>query len=499
MNASPTYAIGDPMLKDLWVDPVYGDDTASGRSRSEAVRTIGGAWARVPPEGAPHGWRILLAPGAYASPDSGQWVLEDRVYGPDRPIVFQSADGAESVELPAVFFNRCRGIYLLNLTFKAAGNKQVIPSNNIVLHFAESQDLLVRGVTAAGLDGPHGLPLLTFKANQCLRIYVEDCDLSNASANALDYVAVHYGHIVRSSFHKTKAECMYVKGGSAYFLIAGNEMFDGKNHGVLAGQGTGFQFMVPPWLHYEAYDIKIVNNVIHDAGGGIATTGGYNILMAWNTCYRVGSNRDTIVIGQGGRGWIGERPKKADEHFALGGWCNPCGKEAYDIPCRNVRVCNNLIYNPDGYESRFAHIGLSGPVPTEPGSNLPPVARCDEGLVLRGNVIWNGAPDKPLLDDVEGMYHLAARPTADETAIRRENWINTFRPDLADPERGDFRPVSGGSLSGVQPVAIGDYDWSDAPQRPPVPCGNLDNEVNADRAGRSRAQRNCVGAYAFES
>ena len=25
-----------------------------------------------------------------------------------------------------------------------------------------------------------------------------------------------------------------------------------------------FEYMTSPWLHYEAYDIKFVNNVIHD-------------------------------------------------------------------------------------------------------------------------------------------------------------------------------------------------------------------------------------------
>ncbi|MCW8131598.1 MAG: right-handed parallel beta-helix repeat-containing protein [Planctomycetota bacterium] len=497
MDVAPAYATGNPVLKDLWVDPAAGDDAASGRSRAEALRTLGAAWARIPREGCAHGWRVLCAPGVHLPPDNGQWLFDDRAYAPERPIVFQSEKGAASLELPQVLFLRCRGIQVLDLTFKATGNKQVIPSDNIVLHFVYSQDVLVRGVTAVGLEGPNGLPLLTVKANQCQRVYVEDCDFSGAGGNALNFGAVHYGHVVRSRFHKTGAECMYVKGGSAHHLIAGNEMFDGKNHGVLAGQGTGFQYMIPPWLHYEAYDVKIVNNVVHDAGSGIATTGGYNILLAWNTCYRVGTSRDTIVIGMGGHGWFGERPKIVDEYFALGGWCTPEGTELYNIPCKNVTVCNNVIYNPDGFESRHAHIGLSGPVKNPPGCNLPEYSRADDGLVLRGNAIWNGAKDKPLLDDVENMYHLAARPTADAAAILRENAVNTLRPELIDPERGDFRPVPGGSLIRLAPTEIADFPGGDAPTRPPVPAGTLDNAVPLDRAGRPRAQNNCIGAYAF--
>ena len=45
--------------------------------------------------------------------------------------------------------------------------------------------------------------------------------------------------------------------------------------------------MVPPWTHYEAYDIKFTNNVLHDVdGAAFGVWGGFNILMAHNTAYR---------------------------------------------------------------------------------------------------------------------------------------------------------------------------------------------------------------------
>lgn len=495
MNVSPKYDIGSPVLKNLWVDPVSGRDDADGSSRTQALRTLLAAWNRIPQRLDGHGWQILLCPGKYEPQPHGHIWLDDRKGTRECPIVIRPADAPQSSVLPGVFFRRSSFVYLLDVRLEAPGNMQVIPSDNIVLHYADCEDLLVRGVTAVGLEGPNGLPFLTLKANQCLRIYIEDGDYSGASGNALDYVAVHYGHIVRNRFHKTKAECMYVKGGSAYHLIAGNEMFDGKNHGVLAGQATGFQYMVPPWLHYEAYDIKIVNNVIHDAGSGLATFGGYNILMAWNTCYRVGSNRDAIVLGTGGRGWFGDRPSNVDEYLRLGGWSQPQGSEGYNIPCKNVLVCNNVIYNPDGYESRCATFGISGPVPTPEGSNLPNPSRTDDGLVIRGNVIWNGPATKPLLDDVEKEYHLAAKPTFDPAELLRNNAINNLRPELIDPDRGDFRPVPNGNLYS-QPLAVTpDFTWTDAPTSPLVPQGNLDNTVPTDRAGAPRRPRNCIGAY----
>lgn len=499
MDANPRYEIGSPVLKDLWVDPVKGNDAADGATRASALRSIQAAWNKLPERLDGHGYRILLCPGKYPPPATDQILLEHKRGSRACPIVMQSADGTQTVELPQLSFKHCHWIYLLDVKLVAAGTKGVIPSENIVLHYAWCEDVLVRGVTAIGLEGSHGFPFLTMKANQTKRIYIEDNDFSGAEGNAIDLAVVHYGHIVRNRLHNTLSECMYVKGGSAYFLIANNELFNARNHGIAAGQGTGFQYMLPPWLHYEAYDIKVVNNLIRDCGGGLAIFGGYNILMAWNTCYRVGANRDTLVIGPGGRGWNGPRPPNVDEYLKLGGWCHPQGGqdgvESYNIPNRNGLVCNNVIYNPDGFESRFAHIGLSGDVSGVAGSNLPKIVRADDNLVVRGNVIWNGPATKPLFDDVENMYHLAARPTADPKPFLEHNAINTLKPQLADPERGDFRPLPGGNLAQFKPVALPDFNWSDAPTPPAVPPGNPDNQVPIDRDGKPRSAHNCIGAH----
>src|SRR5205085_2837999 len=76
--------------------------------------------------------------------------------------------------------------------------------------------------------------------------------------------------------------------------------------GYTAGQGTGFQFMVSPWLHYETYDLKVVNNVIHDVeGAGLGANGSYNALFAYNTVYRSGTRDHLIELGYGARGCDG--------------------------------------------------------------------------------------------------------------------------------------------------------------------------------------------------
>jgi hypothetical protein len=45
--------------------------------------------------------------------------------------------------------------------------------------------------------------------------------------------------------------------------------------------------MVNPWIQYEAYGMKMTNNVIYDVwGAGLGVIGGYSVLVAHNSLYR---------------------------------------------------------------------------------------------------------------------------------------------------------------------------------------------------------------------
>lgn len=115
-------------------------------------------------------------------------------------------------------------------------------------------------------------------------------------------------------------------------------------------QSTGFEFMTPPWLQYEAYDIKVgwrrwlpvaalanamarhtrvlllpahlasmplflphphpqfINNIIHDIeGAGFGVWGCYDCMLAYNTLVRVGSRSQVIEIVFGERSCDGEQ------------------------------------------------------------------------------------------------------------------------------------------------------------------------------------------------
>ena len=152
----------------------------------------------------------------------------------------------------------------------------------------------------------------------------------------LDFVAVQYGNILNNRIHNSGDDCMVLKGGTAYFRIEGNEVYDCSVVGFSAGQGTGFEFMVSPWLHYEAYDLKFVSNVIHDIrNAGVAVRGGYSILMVYNTLYRVGidngAGASLLLVGQGSRSCDGDAAACESRHDAGGLGTNNCrGKRRMD-------------------------------------------------------------------------------------------------------------------------------------------------------------------------
>lgn len=56
---------------------------------------------------------------------------------------------------------------------------------------------------------------------------------------------------------------------------------------LVAGMFSGYNGATYPWINYDAYDIKVTNNIVHDVwGAGLSVWGGYNILMAHNTLYK---------------------------------------------------------------------------------------------------------------------------------------------------------------------------------------------------------------------
>lgn len=484
-----TYDTGSPTLTDIWVDRAHGSDSNSGATRAEAVATLNEAWNRIPGGTLTvTGYRIQLAAGRYPE-DEVPAFWEARRGSYQFPIILNSADGRGMAVLPNLNIYDCHYFYLIGIQIEANGGD--------ALHFELCSSMLVRNAVIKGIgdvDNYEG-PQEAFKVNQSQYIYVEDSDISGGWDNAIDFVAVQYGHIVGNRIHRAHEWCMYLKGGSAGFRIEGNELYDAVTGGFTAGQGTGFEYMVSPWLHYEAYDFKFFNNIIHDVEGpGMGVNGGYNVLLAYNTLYRVGRTSHGIEIVFGSRSCDGDAAR-CHQNLLLGGWGTDVPGNAESIPSRNVFVYNNLLLNPDGYASAWQHFAVYGPRTAAAAANIPTPVRSDVNLQIRGNVIWNGPTDLPLGIEGEDQGCQATNPTCFAGQLRSDNAINTLKPVLVNPSGRDFRPAAGSGLFTAQTFVIPDFPGGDRPQPPQAPAGLLDNQITRDFDLMARASSSPPGAF----
>lgn len=484
------YDIGAPTLTTLYVSP-NGDDNNDGRAETRSLRTLAAAWQRVPNdlEAAGSGYRIVMAAGTYPESNLPNY-LDGRHGSRAYPIIIAAQTPGTVVLAGDLNIHDTRYLYLLDLA--------IVPNPaGDVLHCELCDHLLVRGCR---LDGG-GAAQETVKINQSQYIYLENNEISGAWDNAIDYVAVQYGHATGNRVHHAGDWCQYAKGGSAYLRIEGNTYSHCGTGAFSAGQGTGFQFMSSPWLHYEAYGLRFVNNLAHDIeGAAVGASGGYNVLFAHNTFYRIGGRSHLFEAVSGSRSCDGNPGdpgrERCQAYLNAGGWGTTVvdnGNNAARIPNRHVYVFNNIFYNPSGTASRWQHFQIFGALANDVASNIPSDARSDRDLILRGNVVWNGDSTMPL--GIEGSDACQpGHPTCTADTLRAENAINVFEPQLANPASGDFRPMASGNLSGYAGAAIPDFNWADRPTSPLAPAGTSGNAVPRDWAGVARGATPRAGA-----
>lgn len=459
------YEIGSPQLIPLYVSP-SGDDSHSGDTADQALRTITEAWQRIPSgiSLTESGYHILILPGNYGYEDVPNY-WESRYGTYESPILIEAVEGANTVFIPVMNMFDMKYVYLLNLNLGPSGD---------AIHCEACDHFLVRGTTIYGGDPQAYEAQESMKINQSQYVYLEDNDISGAFDNAVDFVAVQHGHILNNRIHHAADWCMYLKGGSAHFYIAGNEFYDCGTGGFTAGQGTGFQFMNEAYTQYEAYDIQFVDNRIHDTeGAGIGVNGGYNILLAFNTMINVGQRSHLIEFVFGSRSCDGQEGdtgrERCDEFAANGGWGNNLvadGENYVRIPNRNIYFYNNIVYNPAPYRSQWQHLMIAGAYTDtnmQAGSSVPLPTLADDNLQIRGNIIWNGDASMPL--GIEELDACASdNPTCNQVQLYADNAINTLEPNLSDFHfSGDFMALS-----------IPAFEWDDA-----LPAGIINISIPA--------------------
>ncbi len=473
------YNIGAPTnMVDIWVNPTSGSDSASGDSRATALRTLAAAWNRIPTRSTlTRGYHIHIMPGNLASTSQPNY-WESKWGTRAAPIIIEGADPGRTAHLASVNVFDCRYLYFINLAFDRE------PQD--IIHCEQCTAFLLRDLTIAGR---RGATWEAVKINQCKGVYIENCDISGADDNAVDIFAVEFGHILDSKMHNANW-CVYHKGGSAHHLVARNEIYSCGESGYAAGQGGGLEFMVPPYLRYESYDIRVINNYIHDVwGAGLGVYGSYHIEMAYNTLRKVGERSHAIEVLLGGRSCDGDTAR-CSRLNRMGGW-GWDGSETVEIPNKGVYIANNIIDNPSPYKTQWQHITVQVMAATRPGTNVPgEYANADVDLNVKGNIFWNGDSTMSIGIESDSTQCATTNPTCNLPQLLADNAFNTINPQVAALTG---RPGNGAALSSFTKLWSPIPAWTSWEGPLGEPAGSSDNAVLKDADGEMRAGRDVPG------
>lgn len=380
--------------REIWVDASNGSDSAAG-TQAAPIRTVREAWRRIP-ENVPEAIVVKLLPGTHTvSP--GYW--ENR-RGQPIAIVAANGPGTASMTEDINMFG-VHNLTIDGLRIHRAGD---------VFHCEQCYYVTLRNVDFDGQGAAHE----TIKVNQSQHFDILTSRISGAYENAIDYVAVQWSTIAGNDISHGEDWCAYVKGGSAHVEVRDNRIHDCGTGGFTAGQGTGFEFMVAPWLTYEAMYVRVLDNTIYDTeGAGLGVNGGYHIRMSGNVLFRTGSRSHNVEFVLGHRSCDGDTAACQARHDA-GGW-GGVGIDGQYIPNKDVWFGNNIIDNPQA--SRWQVLQVADPTATPPSSNVPSPALADEGLVITNNIFWNPVPDVGYPIDSSNRIN-TLDPQVDPTTVR---------------------------------------------------------------------------------
>ena len=491
-RADDDYDMGTPTLKEIWVDPVNGFDIAGrGTTRALALKSVARAWALIPTNQPliNTGYRIWLAPGKY-SPEDVPSIFQSVFGTADYPVIFQAADDTGAVIFPSIDVTTCQYFYMIGIHIIHATSGE----GAYAINFRGCDHILLRHCEFIGFDSSStDTAALGASFYQCQHIYLEHIELANTSGSAVDMYASQYGHIKNSRIHHYGSSGILLRGGTAYFSIEANTLFSGSGEGIkiyTPDTGRGLDNMVMPWVHYEAYDIKCFNNIIHHTqDAGFSCNGGYNILFAHNMLYQTGLNNSLIVLGQG------RRARSVDidiarERIDSGAWGTwylyRSDSDAAPIPNKNIFIYNNIFYNTKDSATASSHFMISGPVTAIAfNAACPKPSLADENVKIRGNIIWNGTVKELGITPNSGCG--SSNPSCNETQLYSDNLINSAKPAFVNAPLWDFHPTPSSIIFTVsKSYPIPDFSWTGLPPKPKEPVGNTSNVIPFDRDSNRR-------------
>jgi hypothetical protein len=152
------------------------------------------------------------------------------------------------------------------------------------------------------------------------------------------------------------------------------------------------------------------------------------------------------------------------------------------IPNNNIYIYNNIFYNSNDSATLLSHFSIAGQVTKIPfNATCPRPSNADDDLVIRGNIIWNGKPDKELgISASSGCG--TSNPTCNQSQLERENLINAAEPKFVNADIGNFHPKPGSVVFTVAKIfPVPDFSWAGLPANPKEPTGNISNSVPVDR------------------
>ena len=355
----------------LFLSP-RGSDANSG-TRAAPLRTLDAAWRKIP-SGQSGRWTLNLDPGDYTR---GAPVYWENKRG---SILIRSAPGRARLSPMNVY--KVEGLTLKGLSLKGGGD---------VFHCERCRRLVLDGVRLTGQGAQE-----VVKVNQSTDVTVKNSRLWGGGDNAFDAVAVGRLSLLNNRIGGAEDWCAYAKGGSYSVVVRGNVFERCGTGGFSAGQGTGLQFMQPPFFHYEVYGALIEDNTARDLeGAGFGVQGGYNVLVRNNVLHEVGERSHSLEVVYGSRSCDGQPGDQGRErcaqYLAAGAWGTQLvddGTNFVPIPNRHVYVWGNAILNSK--PSRWQVFQLNSDRPASLPSGL------SSDLVFAGNLIFDGKPDQSL-------------------------------------------------------------------------------------------------------